>query len=141
MLLSLTEWHSGGTFLYILLGIPSVEIQSSSYTVAYGSQIRLQCVVNSIPPATSVDWLKTYQGVTSTINLSQFKYSGGTINDPSLRIFNAELSDEATYVCTATNIVGTAASQEMTLSVVVCKYVVTNYSINCTFFLYLQSCI
>ncbi|XP_062603011.1 hemicentin-1-like isoform X19 [Saccostrea cucullata] len=110
---------SGTAYLDVLGSIPSVEIPSFSYTVAFGSQIRLQCVVNSIPPATSIRWLKTYQGVTSAVTLNPSKYSGGTISDPSLRIFNAELSDEATYVCSATNIVGTGTSREMTLSVVV----------------------
>lgn len=115
------------TILSALSGIPSVQIPSSSYSVAYGSQIRLQCVVNSIPPATSIEWRKTYQGVTTTINFGQSKYSGGTITDPSLRIFNADLSDEASYVCSATNIVGTGSSRDITLSVVVCKYDFTNY--------------
>nr|XP_022324734.1 hemicentin-1-like isoform X35 [Crassostrea virginica] len=111
--------QSGTAYLDVLGSIPSVQIPSSSYSVAYGSQIRLQCVVNSIPPATSIEWRKTYQGVTTTINFGQSKYSGGTITDPSLRIFNADLSDEASYVCSATNIVGTGSSRDITLSVVV----------------------
>ncbi|XP_078326849.1 hemicentin-1-like isoform X26 [Crassostrea virginica] len=111
--------QSGTAYLDVLGSIPSVQIPSSSYSVAYGSQIRLQCVVNSIPPATSIEWRKTYQGVTTTINFGQSKYSGGTITDPSLRIFNADLSDEASYVCSATNIVGSGSSRDITLSVVV----------------------
>ncbi|XP_065932028.1 platelet binding protein GspB isoform X4 [Magallana gigas] len=111
--------QSGTAFLDVMGSIPSVQIPSSSYTVAYSSQIRLQCVVNSIPPATSIGWLKTQQGVTTTINVSLSKYSGGTISDPSLRIYDADLSDEGSYVCSATNIVGTGTSQEMSLSVVV----------------------
>eukprot|EP00105_Crassostrea_gigas_P045483 XP_019929631.1 PREDICTED: hemicentin-1-like [Crassostrea gigas] len=113
--------QSGTAFLDVMGSIPSVQIPSSSYTVAYSSQIRLQCVVNSIPPATSIGWIKTQQGVTTTINVSLSKYSGGTISDPSLRIYDADLSDEGSYVCSATNIVGTGTSQEMSLSVVVCS--------------------
>ncbi|XP_052674345.1 hemicentin-1-like isoform X2 [Crassostrea angulata] len=111
--------QSGTAYLDVMGSIPSVQIPSSSYTVAYSSQIRLQCVVNSIPPATSIGWIKTQQGVTTTINVSLSKYSGGTISDPSLRIYDADLSDEGSYVCSATNIVGTGTSQEMSLSVVV----------------------
>lgn len=87
-------------------------------------------MVNSIPPATSIGWIKTQQGVTTTINVSLSKYSGGTISDPSLRIYDADLSDEGSYVCSATNIVGTGTSQEMSLSVVVCKYAVFLLIIN-----------
>jgi hypothetical protein len=46
------------------------------------------------------------------------KFSGGTLSDPSLTINNIAKSDEGTYVCRATNCLGTTSSE---YSVLTCK--------------------
>lgn len=49
--------------------------------------------------------------------VSSNKYSGSTVNTPSLTINNVVLSDEASYVCFATNGVGTGQSSQTTVDV------------------------
>ena len=69
--------------------------------------------MSGTPQATSVTWTKTVGGQTTEIDMASNsgKYSGSTVSSPSLTIQNIEQDDEGDYVCTATNIVGTAKSQ------------------------------
>ena len=50
------------------------------------------------------------------------KYSGSTVQTPSLTITGATAGDEGNYVCSATNSVGTATSSDTFLDVVGSKY-------------------
>jgi hypothetical protein len=83
-----------------------------NYSVDFGNQITIGCSVSSNPPHTRVFWRKKRNGITTYLNVanSNGKYSGFTINNPSLVINNAALDDQASYVCYAENSVGTGSS-------------------------------
>lgn len=89
-----------------------------------GSTVTIGCSVSANPSETSVYWQKIQNGVTTTINAgsNQNKYGGSTVQSPSLQIFNVDQSDQANYVCFATNSVGTGNSQPSTLNVLGSKY-------------------
>lgn len=75
------------------------------------------------PAHTTVYWQKVLNGVATTISsTTSNKYSGSTVNAPSLTLSNAEASDEAYYICFATNEVGTGQSAQTYLDVVGGRY-------------------
>ena len=82
----------------------------------------LECVVSGNPTHTSVSWLRVINGQTSSINFGLNKYSGSTVNTPSLTVNSAEISDEGNYICTATNSIGTGQSTQTFLDVVGSMY-------------------
>ncbi|CAG2194105.1 unnamed protein product [Mytilus edulis] len=112
--------NSQNTFLDVTGDIPSVNIQQSLYNVNYGSSVMLVCSVTANPVHTTVYWRKIKNGVTTDINVanSNNKYSGSTVNNPSLQINNADLNDEANYACFASNSVGTGQSSQTFLDVI-----------------------
>ena len=104
---------------------------STSYIIELpGSSVTLGCTVTSNPGHFQVFWRKTVNGQESDINVvnSGGKYSGSTVANPSLTINNAASSDEATYICYATNSVGTGQSTSTSLDVVGSKYSRVPYS-------------
>jgi hypothetical protein len=104
---------------YYFSGRPIVNIGSTSYSVNYGNSITLVCTVTANPVHTTVSWTKIQNGISTNIVLSNTgKYSGSAVNQPSLTINNAGNSDEAFYVCSATNSVGTGQSSQTYLDVV-----------------------
>ncbi|XP_076098442.1 hemicentin-1-like isoform X7 [Mytilus galloprovincialis] len=109
---------SSQTSLSVTGSIPVVQIPQPSYTVNLAQTITITCTVTANPTHTSVQWQRTQNGVTTNIGVGSGKYSGGTVNSPSLSINNADLNDIGQYVCSATNIVGTGTSTATTLNVV-----------------------
>lgn len=84
-----------------------------------GQTITLECTVTASPAHTTVYWQKILNGVATTISSSaNNKYSGSTVNTPSLTVSSAEAADEAYYICFATNEVGTGQSAQTYLDVV-----------------------
>lgn len=85
----------------------------SKYPVDYGNSVQLVCTVTATPTHTQVYWTKVQSGQEVTINTANSaKYSGSTVNNPSLTINNADLNDETFYVCKARNSVGLGQSQQ-----------------------------
>ena len=98
--------------------IPSVVIQQPQYTVLIGNSITLVCTVSANPTHTTVYWRRIVNGVQTDITVTNNnKYSGSTVNTPSLTISNAENSDEGNYICYATNSIGTGQSSQTFLDV------------------------
>ena len=98
----------------------TVTIPQPSYSALIGSNsVTITCFVSGTPSASSVSWTKTQNGVQTTLDItnSNGKYQGGTVSTPSLTIRNIVQNDEANYVCSATNLVGTASSQTAFLDV------------------------
>ena len=84
----------------------------------------LTCTVTSNPAHTSVKWVRVLNNVnTDIVVTNNNKYSGATVNGPSLTINNAVSSDGGYYTCYATNSIGTGQSQSTFLNVVGSKYV------------------
>jgi hypothetical protein len=109
-------------FFLLLLDIPSVQVLQPQYSVNFGDSVTLECVVSGNPTHTSVSWLRVINGQTSSINFGLNKYSGSTVNTPSLTVNSAEISDEGNYICTATNSIGTGQSSQTFLDVVGSMY-------------------
>ncbi|XP_033751408.1 hemicentin-1-like isoform X5 [Pecten maximus] len=97
---------------------PTVQIGSTVYTAITGSSTTLACTVTATPSATLVRWTKQTTTGTVQITTDGTKYSGSTPSSPSLIINSVSSTDEGTYVCQATNVVGTASSAQTTLSVI-----------------------
>ena len=76
------------------------------------------------PAADYITWQKIVNNVTTDINISgsNGKYVGGIVLNPSLTITVASYDDQADYVCTATNAVGKAFSERISLNVIGCKF-------------------
>ena len=108
----------------IQLGTPPVVIiAQSSYSQLTGQQITLGCAVSSTnSPLQLVKWTFTNQGgsVTDPIVISTsspVNYSGSTNTSPSLTISSLASTDQGTYRCIASNLIGTTTSQPTVLSV------------------------
>lgn len=102
------------------VGIPSVSIPQSAYSVNFGDPITIPCNVTAVPIATNISWVKTSSGVSVTLDLAgqPSKYSGATVSNPNLTISSTDLTDEGNYVCSASNIVGTGSSNAAFLDVI-----------------------
>jgi hypothetical protein len=103
----------------------NVVIPQPSYSSILGSNgVTIGCVISGTPSANSVAWTKIQGGQTTNVNIanSNGKYQGGSVNNPSLTILNIAQSDEANYICSATNIAGTSSSQQAFLDVTGSKY-------------------
>ena len=97
-----------------------VQLSKTTDDVIYGSSITLSCtIVSQIPAATNVYWQVTNNGQTTQIVVASSggKYSGSTLTNPSLTIYNAVFSDGGLYRCFAQNLVGTGQSSELTLTI------------------------
>ncbi|XP_052103319.1 hemicentin-1-like [Mytilus californianus] len=108
--------HSQHTYLNVIGNIPIVTTQESVYSVDIGGSINLVCTVQANPPHTVVTWQKIKNGGTTTVTISG-RFSGATVNSPTLTISNVTLGDESYYVCFATNSVGNGQSPQCYLDV------------------------
>ena len=79
----------------------------------------IQCNVAANPSHTSVYWQKITGGASTNIDVanSAGKYTGSSVNTPSLTITSSQLTDQGTYICYATNTVGTGQSTQVVVAV------------------------
>ena len=107
-------------FSQSFLDVPVVTVSQPTYSTNIGNTIVLACVVSANPAHTAVFWTRQINnGNTETLNpASSTKYSGSTIQSPSLTINNVDTSDEGNYICHATNAVGTGQSSQTFLDIV-----------------------
>lgn len=94
--------------LYIaFLGLPVITTeQQYFYDVYTESTVNFELNVTSNLPVLSVTWEKSivsYFYYASTVNITDDRIFGGTIDDPSLTIGNISLADTSYYRFTATN--------------------------------------
>ena len=77
-------------------------------------------MVSANPTQKVVQWKWLHQGAFQDIDVQQSngKYSGSLVNSPDLIINDVNLNDETSYICTATNDVGTGQSISRSLDVV-----------------------
>lgn len=96
-----------------------VNVASPQYSVNIANTITLQCSVQANPIHTSVKWQRVdASGNAVDVDMTNSRYSGSSVNSPSLVISNTVKADEGRYVCLATNLVGTGQSQQTYLTVV-----------------------
>ncbi|CAG2239677.1 unnamed protein product [Mytilus edulis] len=70
--------------------VPNVEIPLNQYFVNYGSTATIPCTVTANPTHTSVQWKIIVNRQEQNVDMQNDKYSGGTVNSPSLVIANAQ---------------------------------------------------
>ena len=82
------------------------------------------CTVVANPTHNSVYWqrIETNSQVTD-IAIDNSKYQGATVGNPSLTITNVQLVDRLSYICFATNYVGTGQSSQIYLNVIGSKFI------------------
>ena len=105
--------------MYILFtALLTVDISPTVGDVLEGDNQIITCTVSGKPVATYVSWIKSSNGGFETIDRTAVpeKYLGGTKENPTLVIKDFTTSDTGTYVCKATNAVGTAFSQPAVLT-------------------------
>ncbi|XP_069107388.1 basement membrane-specific heparan sulfate proteoglycan core protein-like [Argopecten irradians] len=107
---------SGQTTLTVT-DIPVVTVDQAQYSVITGQTITLGCTVKASPGHTSVFWQKRLHGTTMNVNIDGNKYQGSSVVNPDLTVTNTAVSDQASYTCSATNIVGTGTSTPTILTV------------------------
>lgn len=95
---------------------PVVQISIGKQRVIKGSNQILSCSVFGKQQPTTLSWKKRVKGVETPIDLAETKYSGGTVDCPSLTINGIDMSDEGTYICKAKNEAGEGCSKELHLS-------------------------
>jgi len=106
-------FHKDSNTAFFVTDLPVVTIPFKTNEVTVGGSIIIQCTVSSDLAVTAVKWTKTLNGQTQIIPThGNFRYTGGTINSPSLGITQATLADEGSYTCSATNFIGTTSSQQ-----------------------------
>lgn len=108
-------------FLNIFVDAPVISIGSDQYTVQFGDNVTLLCDMTGVPAVTGVLWLRNDSGHVEIINTSLINYSGASVSKPSLTILMVRITDEGWYICTGTNLAGTATSEQMYLNVTASK--------------------
>lgn len=101
----------------VVLVVPNVSIHESNYIVDYGKQVTINCTVTGYPPATNVYWERTSYGFTTRLNPGLGGTSGMTVEEPSLTISFASMTDSGIYSCFATNSVGTGYSRTANITI------------------------
>lgn len=91
-------------------------MSNTSITKNAGETIVLTCIVNSNPAITTFNWFKSDTAINSAANPS--KYSGGTISNSNLTIFDASSSDIDNYSCYAINPLGNSRSTPVAVNVI-----------------------
>lgn len=97
-------------------------VLSTSYSINIANSVTLQCTVTANPSVTKVMWQRIVNNKAVNISMTNPRYSGSTVQSPSLVISNAAGTDEGLYICMASNSVGTGQSQQTFLDVVGSMY-------------------
>ncbi|CAG2194008.1 unnamed protein product [Mytilus edulis] len=96
--------------------LPVVQINPSTYTATYGSQVIINCnIVSASPAATQVYWQRSSNNQILRIDNGDQGYQGSTTSTPSLTINFVTTDNAGVYTCFATNAVGTGTSNQGTV--------------------------
>ncbi|CAG2214960.1 HMCN [Mytilus edulis] len=108
---------SDAIHLSVLGGIPLVNIPLSNYSSNYGKEVTIECTVLALPKVKKIVWEKSVYGEITSINARTYGIRGSIVNNPSLTILNATITDSGDYTCFAENNVGIGKSQTTSLNV------------------------
>ena len=97
-----------------------MKMQSQLYRVMFGDSVTLVCEVTATPKITQVTWQREVKGqmINITTGTNVDKYSGSTVDTPSLTVNPVDLSDEGVYTCGASNMVGTGQRGRTSLNLI-----------------------
>jgi hypothetical protein len=96
-----------GLYHLLFTDIPLVKSSTDIVEGATGKTIRLECSHVSNPEPIRSFWKKNGVDITMhEINSVANKYNGSTLSEPSLTIFNTDLSDSGIYECGFENAIG-----------------------------------
>ncbi|OWF45035.1 GTPase IMAP family member 4 [Mizuhopecten yessoensis] len=97
--------------------VPTVEINTKTYSVTKGQHIVLKCeLIKSTTSIVDVQWKRKAKGkcTFTDIEIDNKRYIGGSVKSPSLCITETREEDnEAIYICQAKNAAGTGKSDEI----------------------------
>ena len=102
--------------------MPIVTAGQVSYRELSGTDIVLHCIIASTPTPTDVFWEKYIGGKYTRITIDGSKFNGATVHSPSLHISYSQISDSGIYRCGASNPLGSAHSDQITLNVTGSEY-------------------
>ncbi|CAG2228115.1 HMCN [Mytilus edulis] len=113
-----TSTNNPTTSLTVTGSVPVVQINPSTYTATYGSQVVINCnIVSASPAATQVYWQRSSNNQILRIDNGDQGYQGSTTSTPSLTINFVTTANAGVYTCFATNVVGTGISNLGTVTV------------------------
>jgi hypothetical protein len=98
-----------------VLDIPVVGVKSFSDITQIYEDVVLHCEIQFSSSVEYLYWQQDYRNLTVDNNV---RYSGGTIDSPSLTIHNVLYDDTGYYTCNAVSQSGTATSLVINLTVV-----------------------
>ena len=98
-----------------MLDIPVVGVKSSSYLAQIHDDVVLHCEVQF---GSFVEYLYWQQDCLNLTVSNTVRYSGGTLDSPSLVIHNVTYEDTGYFTCNVVNQSGTGTSLCITLTVV-----------------------
>ena len=114
------------TITYNLSNLISVAINipESSYTVIYGNNITLDCIITAIPELQNVSWKMENNGIMYDINTTNtLKYQGSTVENPALTILDTHFGNQGNYYCYGENDVDCGNSSFTVLTVFGGKFI------------------
>ncbi|XP_052063986.1 uncharacterized protein LOC127704133 isoform X2 [Mytilus californianus] len=103
-----------------VLGIPSIVLDSTTYTIQKGDTLRLRCQIESrksMPVVKVIWWRKVKSNDVKVPVQNVMKYRGGTRTIPSLTILDVKDDDKGSYWCEAINSIGPSFSETVEVNV------------------------
>ncbi|VDI61137.1 Hypothetical predicted protein [Mytilus galloprovincialis] len=122
-----TSTNNPTTSLTVTGSVPVVQINPSTFTATYNSQLVINCnIVSASPAATQVYWQRSSNNQILRIDNGDQGYQGSTTSTPSLTINFVNTANAGVYTCFASNAVGTGTSNLGTVIVTGGKYLYDN---------------